>query len=425
MKDATNFDHACDLVEQLLTGSVRRTLVDRLSDGRDYPRAFKRLRDAMRANAFETGDGRVDLDRLLRRLDATTREEGFHVLHDWDGKAGRVNEDHIAVDVLHFVATQRATTAYDAGVLATLFDYYLMNVLALLSLRVWDHGDADANLDRVDRMLIALQGPDGSGQHYAADAETLILLATAHYEPREHGYDLLLDRTRSLSRAHRLKIAIGHAAAMGNHLRFGFEATYARDTTKMRDDNVADYPWLCFALATVMDEYVRLRSAGVDARGREAVVEAMVNGLTGDARAFVGQAPASLGAHAAERQAFRDAFLAHRDELVEEFEPHRPRDQWYSPLAFFYNFSHNVLKGTVVDALLRGEPWRLTLNDLLTGLPHGGAESVTREQLARTLMGYARLAPDRIRGQLMPVIVYDVQAGRQAFAVAMKKLADA
>ena len=43
--------------------------------------------------------------------------------------------------------------------------------------------------------------------------------------------------------------------------------------------------------------------------------------------------------------------------------------------------------------------------------------------LATTLMGYARSNPDRIRGRLMPVIVYDPQAGRRAFSIAMEKLA--
>jgi len=37
-------------------------------------------------------------------------------------------------------------------------------------------------------------------------------------------------------------------------------------------------------------------------------------------------------------------------------------------------------------------------------------------------MGYARANPHRIRGRLMPVIVYDPQAGRQAFSVALRKL---
>ena len=38
-------------------------------------------------------------------------------------------------------------------------------------------------------------------------------------------------------------------------------------------------------------------------------------------------------------------------------------------------------------------------------------------------MNYAREHPDRIRGRLMPVIVYDPRVGRRAFAITMQKLA--
>ena len=37
-------------------------------------------------------------------------------------------------------------------------------------------------------------------------------------------------------------------------------------------------------------------------------------------------------------------------------------------------------------------------------------------------MDYARANPHKIRGRLMPVIVYDPAAGRQAYAVAIRKL---
>ena len=69
----------------------------------------------------------------------------------------------------------------------------------MLSLRVWDNGDANANLDRLGELVEHLQGPNGSGQRFVSDAETLILVATSHYEPEEHGYGLLLDRVRMLS----------------------------------------------------------------------------------------------------------------------------------------------------------------------------------------------------------------------------------
>jgi hypothetical protein len=46
----------------------------------------------------------------------------------------------------------------------------------------------------------------------------------------------------------------------------------------------------------------------------------------------------------------------------------------------------------------------------------------SRETLARTLMGYARTNPQKIRGRLMPVIVYDPEAGYRAFRLTLRRL---
>jgi hypothetical protein len=392
------FDAACRLVESALTGSVRRQIVADASDSKDRP--LHRLRDAMRANMMKAGGRRWDFDPLVREYDRRTRADGFHVLHDWDGKADGVNDDTIPVDVLNYLIDQHAGAPPEPIVLAILLDYYFVHLLSLLALRIWDEADADANLDRLERLLAALQGPEGSGQPFVANAETLILMATAHFELEERGYQMLLEKVHTLDDVHRTNIALGHAASIGCHLRFGFEATYTRDTLVMRDDNVADYPWLRFSLTTLMEEYAR--------RPDKAVAEAILNGLSADAKAFVNTPP------------FGDRFQAHKGELLDAFQHFRPSERTYSPLSFFFNFSHNVLKGTIVDALLRGAPWTLTLNDLLAGLP---AEACTgpKQRLATTLMGYARTRPDRIRGRLMPVIVYDPRAGAQAFAIAMRK----
>src|SRR5262249_60575615 len=129
------------------------------------------------------------------------------------------------------------------------------------------------------------------------------------------------------------------------------------------------YPWLCYALRTVMDEYARVCDEGVAGAERDRLVEALLNGLSADARAFVGEPPASLSRAEADRAEFRRLFFAAKGELVEEFERYRPVERTYSPLSFFFNFSHNVLKGTIVDAMLRGEPWTVSFNDLLTALP--------------------------------------------------------
>ena len=76
-----------------------------------------------------------------------------------------------------------------------------------------------------------------------------------------------------------------------------------------------------------------------------------------------------------------------------------------------------------MDALLRGQSWALTFNDLLTGLPRG-EQGQSKAELAKTLMGYARSNPSPIGGRMMPVIVYDPASGREAFAVTMRKLRD-
>ena len=419
---AVSFDHACALLERALTGGTRRDIVAGAAASTDFTQALRRLRGGMRAHAWKAGGQRIDLGDLVAKYDRRTRQDGFHVLHDWDGKADHVNDDIIPVDVLDYLIARRGTEPPDAPALAILLDYYFLHLLALCSLRVWDAGDPDANLARLDALIAALQGPDGSGQRFVDAADTLILIATSHFEVVERGYGALLARVRSLNRGHRLRIALAHAVSMGSHLRFGFEATYGRDTSVMRDDNVADYPWLCFALMTVMQEYARLHAEGADEDDKAPVVEAILNGLSADARAFVGQPPSSLSGSEADRGEFRTLFLQHRDALADAFQRYKPAPDAYSPLCFFFNFAHNVLKGTVVDALLRGRAWPLTFDDMLTTLSRDEGEPKLKIELAATLMGYARANPDTIRGRPMPVIVYDPATGRDAFAVTMRKI---
>jgi hypothetical protein len=416
------FDQAAGLVEAALQGNTRRQIVAGLS-ARTLGASLAGLRDAMRAHRFRAGGSQIFLERAVTSFDGRTRAEGFHILHDWNGVAQQTNPDIIPIDVLHFIAAQRGADESSDVELAILLDYYFMHVLSLLTMRIWDDGDPDENLERLNAMLRELQGPNGSGQQFAADAETLMLIGTSHFEPEEWGYARLLAKVRTLNERHQFTIGLGHAGSMGCHLRFGFEAQCGRDTLALRDDNIADYPWLCFALAAVMREYVRLADAGIESRERSVIEEALLNGLTPDARAFVGVPPTSLSASEADRLGFVDAFTRHKQPLLEAFERYRPTDAAYSPLSFFFNFSHNVVKGTVVDALLWGEAWDVSLNDLLHGVSRAGLEDGAQQLLATTLMAYARSNPDRIRGHLMPVIVYDPQSGRRAFTVAMEKLA--
>jgi len=216
---------------------------------------------------------------------------------------------------------------------------------------------------------------------------------------------------------------IVHAATMGNHLRFGMAATYGGSLSRMREDNTVDYPWLCFALASTMAEYARLIDSGASEDARAPYVEAILGGLTPDAQAFLTEPVTALAAHQADRTQLVDLFRAHREAFLADAVRHRPIDERFTPFGLMFNFSHNVLKGLVADSLLWGEASALGFNDLLTALPHASAKNTGRTTLAKTLMGYARKNPEKVAGRMTPVIVYDAQAGRRAFAAAQQAIA--
>src|SRR5687767_4085424 len=86
---------ACALLESILGGSARREIVDDFAGASDLAGALRRLRDAMRNNAWPVDGKRIALDAVVDAFDRRTRKDGFHPLHDWDGKADRINADTI------------------------------------------------------------------------------------------------------------------------------------------------------------------------------------------------------------------------------------------------------------------------------------------------------------------------------------------
>ena len=420
-----SFRDAGQAMEEALAGPVRGRIVDEVSRAKNLERALFRLRDAMRGHRFDTRDGPLSLDKLVKRLDHRARADGFHALNDWDGKADRFCDDIIPAELANFARQLpiRADGPAPRLALAVLLDYYFLYVLSLVALHAWDEGDANANLDEVTRLLDRLQGERGGGQPFVRDAATLILVATSHFEPDVAAYDRLRERVRMLDEAHRLGFALAHAPILGSHLRFGLEVTCGGDVRALRDDNVPDYPWLCASLVTLAEAYERTIEDRGDGAGHNAIVEALLCGLTPDPRAFVGShPPASLAGCEDERSRLREIVDAHRGGLIEDFQAHRPAANAYSPLSFSFNFPHNLVKGIVVNALLRGAPWPLSLNDLLTAFPGGETIDSSRRSLATTLMGYALSSPDTIRGRPHPAIVYDPSAGDRAFEKTIRSL---
>lgn len=420
-----SFAEACAAVEDALSGSARRRIIDEVSKAKTFDRAVRHLRDGMRAHGFESGGAPLFSGRWVKAFDLLTRRDGFHALHDWDGKADRFNDDIIPVEVANFAERmiRPADHARARVAIAILLDSYFLHLLGLLALRAWDEGDANANLDAVTRLLGDLQGPLGSGQRFARDAEGLIVIATSHFEPDVTAYDRLLARIRLLDPGHRLNLAITHAAVLGCHLRFGLEVTCAGDPEALRDDNLPDYPWLCEAMVTLLDAWVDAKERG-DAAERIRISEAVLLGLMPDPEALLGtDPPESLLSCEPQRARLRGLFACHRSDLLQDFEAHRPDPTAYSPFSFTFNFPHNLVKGVVVDAAFRGAPWPLSLDDLVTAFPRSPELDLGRRSLATTLMGYALASPDTIRGRPHPAIVCDPPAGLRAFEKAVQRLA--
>ena len=177
--DAITFDVACELIGETL--KHRREIVGGILESKSSAKPLPRLRYFMRSHAFEAGGGVIQLQQVIKSLDNRARDESFNVLHDWDGAADKFNKEIIPVDVLNYLIQVHDREDSEREVLAILLDYYFFYVLGLLSLRVWDEGKGDEHVERVNQLLLDLQGPDGSGHRFAENPATLVLLATSHW----------------------------------------------------------------------------------------------------------------------------------------------------------------------------------------------------------------------------------------------------
>ena len=438
----------------------------------------------MRSHIFKGRFAPLVLDDLVRDFDMRTREEGFHVLHSWNHREHHFTRENTPVLMLDRFADEWPAARATPRVHALLLDHYFFYVLALMVMRAWDEGDPNENLDRITGLLRHLQGPAGNGHQFVARAETLMLMAISHFHPDETAYPRLLEKIRTLDRAHRVHFALAEAAILGSHLRWGFAVLYRRDLGRMRGDNKGDYPWLLFSLATLMEEYVRLRDGdtgegngegseagpeGGVAAWRRRVLEGLIDGLTPDPWAFVGAPPESLRPYENEHAGFREAFAEYRDDLLKEFARLRPDREAYSPLSFHCNFPHNAIMAKVsiqladenapnlpMDAMFtRADAWQgggagtaagesreargtRPAAGELKGAPGPGqttgeapgASAAARdfvsanhpEALARYLMAYSGARPERLGRRGARLIIYDPNVGLRYYKMALQAM---
>ncbi len=406
--DITN-DNLCSVLESILKGSARTQILDRALSGDEFKVGVKRLRSSMQTHIFRASVDVFSLSQMIEELAEKTRDDGFHVLQAWDFGTHQFSEENVPTLMMDFWTKTAPEIRLERSSLAILLDYYFLHILALCAMRAWDGSNADAALDRVTKLVEHLQGPEGSGHQFVQNSETLLVLAVSHFHPEDQAYDRLVEKVRSLNSRHQLNFALIGSAVLASHLRWGFSVMYRRDLGRMRDDNTADYPWLLDALLTLAREYARMHEEGIQGTARENVVNALLNGLTPDPWAFIDTRPTVLVDHEAKYSELSELFIRYKEEILEEFESHRPGRDTYSPISFHTNFLPNTLVAMVMTALLEGSAQELSLNALF--LSNRDAMGDERANFARMLMYYANASPDRLGEHGAALIIYDEGTG--------------
>ncbi len=398
---AARFDELCEILQSILASDTRREVIDRLGREKGDPAA--ELRRVIRGCRMRTSAGVVAFQPLVEAIDAATTRDGFHVLHTWDPVAHRFRGDPTPALLLEYLRPFGGPGVRRGQ--ALLLDTWFLFLLMLLVMRVWDTEDPDAAVDRLGILLGALQGPGGSGRRLAGDPAMLIGLAIAQYQPDERGYDALLARIRTLNPRHQEAIALSNAANFGAHLRWGSRYMYDQDVERMRRDNVVDYPWVLHAVATLAQAW------GEDGAARVRIDEGLLQCLSADPAAFLSNdVPDVLAAQAGERSRAREILLGDARELAALFGETRPESAQFSPLAFHFNFLHNVLTATLALTIDEGTP-NLPLDALLYSGPSGTRLADSPDVLAHQLALYAA-DPERRGARKAPLIVHDAAWGQ-------------
>jgi hypothetical protein len=409
----------CTMLEDVLDGPQRSDILDGLTRSGGLDDGLRRLRAGMSAHGFDGVP--AELARTVRRLDQRTRQDGFRVLHAWNHTKHHFTDDVVPVLMIDFLERAGLHEPDERVTLSILLDYYFLHLLALGAMRAWDTDDPGATLDRITGLVQALQGEDGSGHHFVADAETLMIYALSQFHPEEHAYDRVIDKMVVLSEGHQVAFARVSAAVLGAHLRWGFWLMYGRDVVRMRDDNVGDYPWLLNSVLTLARAWATLVEDDSRAEERGTLAGSLLLGLAADPWAFTGRPPPALEGYAAEYAELRDVLKNHGKRLLEEFEQHRPTKKDWAPLSLHFNFPHNTLVAILTLALLEGKPQSLPLNALFEEGEHEAAAE-SKEELSRTLMAFSRGSPDRLGYRGAMLVAYDSLSAMRTFSMTVKAL---
>jgi hypothetical protein len=408
---SAEFHEACARLSEILAGETRHEMLDVIGRARGGPAPA--LRSAIRRHRFGTASADVVLCDIVERFEGPARQEGFHILRTWDPQRHRFLTDITPALMVGFA--ERAASGGHPQSPAILLDCYFLFVIMLLAMRVWDTDEPSTSLRRVGALLAELQGLTGSGHQFVDDAPSLVSLAIAQYQPHEPAYDLYLERVKELDPQLRLSLALANASNFGSHLRWGRRYMYADDAAELRNDNVVDYPWVLETLQTLTRAGAEGdREAAAQSPTRRQLLTGIVNALSADPGAFLGEVPDVLAGQAVEQQSLRDVLERHLRTLHTDVVAARPTDEAYAPIALQFNFLHNVLTAKLALAC-DGHPAADVSLSVLLGTSEAPSRSLARspEVLARLLAGFAS-EPHRREARGAPLIVYDPSWGREA-----------
>ena len=201
-----------------LTGTFRAEVVQELRV-RAPSAPPGRLAEAMGPTWWAFGGAQLTLARAVRDYDRRTRTR---ISRPTTGTGWR----HVNPTRSRWTCSRSSSASAarrpSTVVPSVLIDYYFMHVLSLLTLRAWDEGRRRRQPRPPRRPAGAAAGPAGSGQQFARDAATLLLIATAHYEREGGGVHLLL------ARCGRWRRGTGRRSRWGMARRWGVPAVRLR-----------------------------------------------------------------------------------------------------------------------------------------------------------------------------------------------------
>ncbi len=351
-----------------------------------------------------------DATHLLGQLETAHRASGFEPRRDRPLDSGLFDPAEMMARGVHL--WDRTRWPGRNGRLSyaqTLFNLYVLRRLALLSMRLWDAGTAEAGerLAQVQAVLVELWGGQPADQPVLVrDARWLIPIAQSPTNAELGPYFEVAARiAESLSQTDRNAIHRANVLLAGGHLRSQLRHYCTRERASLsepaivlnsRKSNALDFALLIQDLVPLLEAYEQARRAGDD-RTRLELADAICQGISPDPELFVNRldllAPYTMIEHvfiAADSEGHADYTRdgrRHRQLLAayaallgrlsaplwDDCRRFQPGEGTYSPYGILYGFASNLIEHMALKTL---QPDGVTCFSLEDAFAAGAADKL-------------------------------------------------